>query len=163
MTAPRSEILEATGRPNFPEACASSCSIALTRAYAVRFYACAYVPASVVHGVRVRETCNERKEAVGRNTFARSASHVGQRRPCARASRACTSKRSLAGGCFVHGLSRRGEAAPCSERLGEPLFDRFVLNVVLGRVVVRQLVDHVEALEKAVVDLHERLPLLRQC
>src|SRR5262245_8411654 len=34
--------------------------------YAVRFYACAYVPASVVHVVHVRETCNVRKEDVER-------------------------------------------------------------------------------------------------
>ena len=34
--------------------------------YAVRFYACARVPASVVHRVRLLETCNERKEDVGR-------------------------------------------------------------------------------------------------
>src|SRR5205807_7774671 len=94
-TALRSEILEATGRPNFPDACASSCSIAQTRAYAVRFYACTYVPASLVHVVHVRETCNERKEDVGR---------------------------------FVRALR-----------------ERLVLHVVFGRVVVRQLVDDVEA------------------
>jgi hypothetical protein len=34
--------------------------------YAVRFYACARVPASVVHRVRLLETCNERKEDIGR-------------------------------------------------------------------------------------------------
>src|SRR5436305_1186044 len=73
-TAPHSETLEATGRPNFPEACASSCSIAQTRAYAVRFYACAFVPASVVHVVHVHETCNERKEDVGRFVCARYSS-----------------------------------------------------------------------------------------
>jgi hypothetical protein len=31
----------------------------------VRFYACARVPASVVHHVCLLETCNERKEDVG--------------------------------------------------------------------------------------------------
>jgi hypothetical protein len=33
--------------------------------YAVRFYACARVPASVVHRVCLLETCNERKEDIG--------------------------------------------------------------------------------------------------
>src|SRR5215208_804762 len=115
-TAPRSETLEATGRPNFPEACASSCSVAQTRAYAVRFYACACVPASVVHRVRLLETCNERKEDVGRRVFA----------------------------------------------VGNALFDRFVLHVVLRRVLVRERVHDVESVLERVVDLDERRPLLRQ-
>src|SRR5512133_397699 len=87
-----------------------------TCVYAVRFYACAYLPASFVHVVRVHETCNERKEGVGRDL----------------------------------------RAASCA------LLERLVLNVVLGRVVVRQLVDDVKTLEERGVDLHERRPLLRQ-
>src|SRR5262245_60218928 len=42
------------------------------------------------------------------------------------------------------------------------LLERFVLDVVLGRVLVRQLVDDVEALEERGVDFHKRLPLLGQ-
>src|SRR5438045_2715300 len=42
------------------------------------------------------------------------------------------------------------------------LLDRFVLNVVLCRVFVRQSVDDVESLAERIVDLHERLPLLRE-
>src|SRR3954470_8185660 len=54
--------------------------------------------------------------------------------------------------------AQRGRGA----RYARTLFGRFVLNVVLGRVVVRQLVDDVEAFEERRVDLRERLPLLRQ-
>src|SRR6266699_1916598 len=42
------------------------------------------------------------------------------------------------------------------------LFDWFVLHVVLGGVLVRQLVDDVEALAERVVDLDEGVPLLGQ-
>src|SRR4029077_3280825 len=105
--APRSVSLEATGRPNFPEACASSCLVAQTRAYAVRFYACAHVPASVVLVVCLRETCNERKEVTGRR----------------------------------------------ASQTRNALFDRFVLHVVFGRVIVRQLVHDVESFEERGVDL----------
>src|SRR4051812_29951792 len=38
----------------------------------------------------------------------------------------------------------------------------FVLNVVLGRVLVDELVDDAHAFAVRVVDAHERLPLLRE-
>ena len=44
----------------------------------------------------------------------------------------------------------------------QKLIERLVLNVVLGRVVVRELVHLVEPLAVGVVDLHERLPLVRE-
>src|SRR3954463_4527394 len=43
------------------------------------------------------------------------------------------------------------------------LFQRRVLDVVLGRVLVGQLVDDVEPLAVRVVDLDERLPLIGKC
>src|SRR5262245_2667234 len=42
------------------------------------------------------------------------------------------------------------------------LFQWWVLDVVLGRVLVRQVVDDVEPLAVRVVDLDERLPLVRE-
>src|SRR5215208_2815516 len=42
-------------------------------------------------------------------------------------------------------------------------FERRVLDVVLGRVLVHELVDHVGTLVVGVVDLDERLPFLGQC
>src|SRR5438309_563928 len=42
------------------------------------------------------------------------------------------------------------------------LFQGWVLDVVLGRVLVDELVHDVRALAVCVVDLHERLPLLGQ-
>src|SRR5947207_6135933 len=64
---------------------------------------------------------------------------------------------------------RTGKAGTASERqrkaLPQPcvrLFQRRVLDVVLGGVLVRELVDHVRAVAVGVVDLHERFPLLWQ-
>src|SRR5262249_46966584 len=42
------------------------------------------------------------------------------------------------------------------------LLDRFVLDVVLGRVLVGELVDDAHALAVRVVDTDERLPLVRE-
>src|SRR6187551_1272639 len=41
-------------------------------------------------------------------------------------------------------------------------FERGILDVVLGRVRVDERVDHVEALVEGVIDLDERLPLVRE-
>src|SRR5712691_4088226 len=65
------------------------------------------------------------------------------------------------GGALLRRRSAGSAAQPRCRRYRD-LFDRFVLNVVLGRVLVRQRVDDVEALGERVVDLDERLPLLRQ-
>src|SRR5215212_10554966 len=43
----------------------------------------------------------------------------------------------------------------------DALLERRVLHVVLVGVLLRELVDDVEALAVGVVDLHERLPLVR--
>src|SRR6476660_9691431 len=51
---------------------------------------------------------------------------------------------------------------PAAYPLSRGLFQGWVLDVVLGRVVVCELVHNVEALTVGVVDLHERLPLVRQ-
>src|SRR4029079_11429993 len=53
---------------------------------------------------------------------------------------------------------RHRDAYPVSPRL----LQGWVLDVVLGGVRVRQLVDDVEPLAVRVVDLDERLPLIRE-
>src|SRR6478672_13486926 len=51
---------------------------------------------------------------------------------------------------------------PGSYPVPRVLFQRRVLDVVLGRVRVREVVHNVEPLAVRVVDLDERLPLVRQ-
>src|SRR2546421_8147916 len=51
---------------------------------------------------------------------------------------------------------------PAPEAAFYALFERRILDVVLGGVLVRELVDHVCAVAVGVVDLHERFPLIRQ-
>src|SRR6266480_879042 len=46
--------------------------------------------------------------------------------------------------------------------LSRGLFQGWILDVVLGRVLVGQLVHHVETVAVGVVDLDKRLPLVRQ-
>src|SRR4051812_15198769 len=57
----------------------------------------------------------------------------------------------------ARGLTRLRRRKPARR-----LLERRVLDVVLGRVLLRELVHDVEAVAVGVVDLHERLPLLRQ-
>src|SRR3989442_2019632 len=51
----------------------------------------------------------------------------------------------------------------CPYPLLRELFQRWVLDVVLGRVLVDELVNDVQPLAVRVVDLDERLPLIREC
>src|SRR4029079_4490205 len=69
------------------------------------------------------------------------------------------SRLALQAFCGMRSLLGSGEKAYPERR---ELFDRLVLDVVLGRVRVREVVDHVRALRIGVVDLHERLPLRGQ-
>ena len=53
-------------------------------------------------------------------------------------------------------------AASALVGLDSALVERWILDVVLGRVLVDELVDDVHPLVEGVVDLHERLPFLRE-
>jgi hypothetical protein len=62
-------------------------------------------------------------------------------------------------GDVVEGLRvHAGRCLPCPPRL----IDRLVVDVVLVRVLLGELVDDVHSLAVGVVDLHERVPLVRQ-
>src|SRR5258708_20003705 len=84
---------------------------------AVRFYACAHVPASDVCIRRSCETRNERKTIVGRCVFHPETA------------------------CLPHGK--------CVLR------ERFVLDVVLGRIRVVERIDHFHPLPLPRVPLHD--------
>ena len=61
MTAPRLVFLEATGRPNFPEACASSCSVAQTCSCTQ----CVFTPAHVfLQALCIVCACSKRATSV---------------------------------------------------------------------------------------------------
>jgi hypothetical protein len=78
--------------------------------YAVRFYACARVPASVVHRVRLLETCNERKEDIGRRVSREVLRTSRDENRHARYARACPLLSGIHGSASVN--VRVGAAKP---------------------------------------------------